>query len=110
MAKHLVMLARMFMALLKTYFFKMLAFCWLQNLFPRPSGIAEWSGCSGNLPRLNEKRVTGFEPATFSLGSFSSNQQEPLHSNESQELAGLDVRRSVRSLGSWPLLCDLLQE
>ena len=50
--------------------------------------------------------MTGFEPATFSLGSFSSNQQEPLHSNESQELAGLEVR----SLGSWPLLCDLLQD
>jgi hypothetical protein len=32
MAKRLVMLARVFMTLRETYFFKMRAFCWLQNL------------------------------------------------------------------------------
>ena len=43
--------------------------------------------------RLINKRLTGFEPATFSLGSCSGHSPEPMYRNESQGLAGLDVRR-----------------
>ena len=36
---------------------------------PPALGMAERSDYLQNFPRLNQKRVTGFEPATFSLGS-----------------------------------------
>jgi hypothetical protein len=53
-----------------------------------------------NFSTLDEKRVTGLEPATFSFGSFSIDWLNRLCHCESHTPSGLDVRRSVR--GFWP--------
>ena len=54
-------------------------------------------------PKLNGKRVTGFKPATFSLGCFSIGAPGSLSCNEFQELAGCEkvcVRHCVLGLAA----------
>ena len=57
---------------------------------------------------LNRKRVTGFEPATFSLGRFSIDWPNCLCCPESHKPSGLDARRSVRRF--WPRVMAFLAQ